>query len=111
VLAGDQYIALVLPAQLFREEFQKRGLEPQNLTRACADGGTVTSTLVPWNSCGAYMAATLGVPTLSFLPFCIFNIASPLLSILWGITGFKIGRVSRTDTTTEHPFEDHHIRE
>ena len=92
VFAGDQYIALVLPAQLFREEFAKRGIHPQNLTRSCADGGTVTSALVPWNSCGAYMAATLGIPTISFLPFCIFNIASPLISILWGITGFKIAR-------------------
>jgi len=95
VLAGDQHVALVLHAQLFREAFQKRGLKPQILTRASTDGGSVTSALVPWNSSGAYMAATLGVPTLSFLPFCIFNIASPLLSILWGITGFTVDRMER----------------
>lgn len=94
LVAGDQYIALVLPARLYRVEFQRRGLKPQNLSRACADGGTVTSALVPWNSCGAYMAATLGVPTLAYAPFCFFNIASPILSILWGITGFKIARVA-----------------
>lgn len=92
VLAADQYIALVLPARLFRSEFEKRGLMPSNLSRACADGGTVTSALVPWNSCGAFMAATLGVPTLAYLPFCVFNIASPLLSWLWGVTGFKLAR-------------------
>lgn len=93
VFAGDQYLALVLPARLYKIEFQKRGLRPQNLSRACADGGTVTSPLVPWNSCGAFLAATLGVPTLAYAPFCFFNIASPLLSILWGITGFKITRM------------------
>jgi Na+:H+ antiporter, NhaC family len=103
ILAGDQYIALVLPARLFRVEFENRGLKPQMLSRSCADGGTVTSALVPWNSCGAYMAATLGVPTLAYLPFCIFNIASPLLSILWGITGFKIERLPKADAQTELP--------
>lgn len=93
VVAGDQYIALVLPARLYKVEFPKRSLGLQNLSRACADGGTVTSPLVPWNSCGAFMAATLAVPTLAYLPFCFFNIASPLLSVLWGITGFKIARM------------------
>lgn len=93
IIAGDQYIALVLPARLFRLEFQKRGLQAQNLSRAAADGGTVTSPLIPWNSCGAFMAATLGVPTLLYMPYCIFNIVSPLLSIAYGITGFKVERL------------------
>jgi Na+:H+ antiporter, NhaC family len=93
IVAGDQYIALVLPARLFRLEFQKRGLMPQNLSRLAADAGTVTSPLVPWNSCGAFMAATLGVPTWLYLPFCFFNILSPILSLLYGITGFKIQRI------------------
>lgn len=101
IVAGDQYIALVLPARLYKVEFQKRGLAPQNLSRACADGATVTSPLVPWNSCGAFMAATLGVPTLAYLPFCFFNIASPLLSILWGITGFKIARTEPAERLME----------
>jgi len=93
IVAGDQYIALVLPIRLFRVEFERRGLAPENLSRAAADGGTVTSALVPWNSCGAYMAATLGVPTLLYLPYCFFNILSPLMSLTLGITGFKITRV------------------
>lgn len=93
VIAGDQYIALVLPARLFKVEFRKRGLKPQNLSRTIADAGTVTSPLVPWNSCGAYMAAVLGVPTLLYLPFCIFNITSPLLTVIYGFTGFKIARM------------------
>ena len=94
IIAGDQYIALVLPARMFQVEFHSRGLAPQNLSRTCADAGTVTSPLVPWNSCGAYMSAVLGVPTLAYLPFCIFNIASPLLSVLYGFTGFKVARVT-----------------
>ncbi|PSB06769.1 Na+/H+ antiporter NhaC [filamentous cyanobacterium CCP1] len=93
IIAADQYIALVLPARMFRIEFQKRGLMPQNLSRLAADAGTVTSALVPWNSCGAFMAATLGVPTLLYLPYAIFNIASPILSLMYGITGFKVKRV------------------
>jgi Na+:H+ antiporter, NhaC family len=93
IIAADQYIALVLPVRLYLLEFEKRGLKAQNLSRACADAGTVTSPLVPWNSCGAYMAAALGVPTLLYLPFCIFNIAAPLMSLLLGFTGFKIEHV------------------
>jgi NhaC family Na+:H+ antiporter len=101
IVAADQYIAIVLPARLFRAEFRKRGLKAQNLSRACADAGTVTSPLVPWNSCGAYMAATLGVPTLLYLPFCIFNIASPLISLLWGFTGFKIEHLQPSEVESE----------
>ena len=93
ILAADQYIALVLPVRLFRGEFEKRGLAPQNLSRAAADAGTVTSVLVPWNSCGAYMSAVLGIPTLLYLPFCLFNIVSPLLTVLYGYTGFQIAHV------------------
>jgi Na+:H+ antiporter, NhaC family len=93
IFAGDQYIALVLPSRLYRVEFRKRGLKPQNLSRTCADAGTVTSALVPWNSCGAFMAATLGVPTANYMPYAVFNIASPLMSLLWGITGIKVERI------------------
>jgi NhaC family Na+:H+ antiporter len=92
IVAADQYIALVLPVRLFRPEFEARGLAPQVLSRTAADGGTVTSPLVPWNSCGAYMAAVLGVPTILYLPFAFFNILSPLFTILYGYTGFQIAR-------------------
>jgi NhaC family Na+:H+ antiporter len=93
IVAGDQYIALVLPSRMFRAEFGKRGLAPTNLSRLAADSGTVTSPLVPWNSCGAFMSAVLGVSTLLYLPFCVFNYASPLLSVLYGFTGFKIEKI------------------
>ena len=101
IVAADQYIALVLPARMFRLEFERRGLAPQTLSRACADAGTVTSPLVPWNSCGAYMSAVLGIPTLLYLPFCIFNIMSPILTVLYGFTGFKIQRLPPADAQVE----------
>lgn len=97
IVAGDQYIALVLPSRIFRLEFERRGLAPQNLSRLAADSGTVTSPLVPWNSCGAFMGAVLGVATLSYLPFAIFNIASPLLSVVYGYTGFKIVKTASAE--------------
>lgn len=90
VVAGDQYIALVLPSRIFRAEFAHRGLAGTNLSRLAADSGTVTSPLVPWNSCGAFMGATLGVSTLLYLPYAVFCYASPALSVLYGFTGFKI---------------------
>jgi len=92
IVAADQYIALVLPVRTFKEEFRARGFAPEVLSRAAADAGTVTSPLIPWNSCGAYMSAVLGVPTLLYLPFCIFNILSPILTVLYGATGFRITR-------------------
>lgn len=100
IVAGDQYIALVLPARIFRIEFAKRGLAPTNLSRLAADTGTVTSALVPWNSCGAFMGAVLGVPTLAYLPFAIFNYVSPVLSVLYGITGFKIEKIPANSSAT-----------
>jgi NhaC family Na+:H+ antiporter len=96
IVAGDQYIALVLPARLFRSEFARRGLAPTNLSRLAADCGTVTSPLVPWNSCGAFMGAVLGVAVPRYLPFAVFCLASPLLSVLYGFTGFRINRIEAT---------------
>ncbi|MFC4526934.1 Na+/H+ antiporter NhaC [Dyella halodurans] len=93
IVAGDQYIALLLPSRLFKAEFAKRGLAPENLSRSVGDAGIVTSPLVPWNSCGAYMAAVLGVSTLAYMPFAIFNIAAPICTLLLGITGFKVRHI------------------
>ncbi|MEZ5443394.1 MAG: Na+/H+ antiporter NhaC [Lysobacterales bacterium] len=92
IVAGDQYMAIVLPGRLYRAEFQRRGLAPVNLSRALEDAGTLTSPLVPWNTCGAYMAATLGVATFAYLPFCLFNLINPIVAGLFAITGFRITR-------------------
>jgi NhaC family Na+:H+ antiporter len=99
--AGDQYVAIVLPARIFKTEFKKRGLASTNLSRAVADGGSVTSPLVPWNSCGAYMAAVLGVPTLLYLPFCLFNLASVAFTLILGFTGLGIARAAAVNTADE----------
>lgn len=90
VIASDQYIAIVLPGRMFKSTFQKRGLSALVLSRTIAAAGTPTSALVPWNSCGAYMAATLGVATLSYLPYAAFNFASPLLAIALACAGLRM---------------------
>lgn len=95
IATGDQYIALLLPTSLFRAEFKKRGLAPENLSRTLGDAGIVTSPLVPWNSCGAYMAAVLGVTTMAYMPFALFNILAPILTLIFGITGFKIVQLKK----------------
>jgi NhaC family Na+:H+ antiporter len=98
VIAGDQYVADVLPARMFRDEFARRGLAPQVLSRAVEDSGTVTSVLVPWNTCGAYISGVLGVPTGGYLPYCFFNILSPVLDVLYGFLGFKTPTVQGAST-------------
>ena len=108
VTAGDQYVADVLPARMFRGEFERRGLAPEVLSRAVEDSGTVTSPLVPWNTCGAYMAGVLGVPTASYLPFCFFNLLSPVLDVVYGFLGFKVRTITPPDAaeTPEPPEPD-----
>lgn len=94
IIAADQYIAIVLPGRMFKAEFKRRGLDPKNLSRTLEDSATMTSPLIPWNTCGVYMAGVLGVPTLVYLPFCFFNIASPFISIAYGMMNFKITRIN-----------------
>lgn len=97
VLASDQYIAIVLPGRMFRAEYRRRRLHPKNLSRALEDSGTLTSVLVPWNTCGAFMAQTLGVATFVYAPFALFNIINPLVSAAYGFTGFTIARIEDGD--------------
>jgi NhaC family Na+:H+ antiporter len=101
IVAADQYIAIVLPGKMYRAEFAKRKLDPKNLSRVIEDSGTLTSPLVPWNTCGAYMAATLGVATLAYLPFAFFNLINPLVSIIYGFTGFTIVKIDEADEVAE----------
>jgi NhaC family Na+:H+ antiporter len=90
VIASDQYIAIVLPGRMFRAEYARRGLRAKNLSRTLEDGGTLTSALVPWNTCGAFMAGTLGVATVTYAPFAFFNLINPLVALVYGFTGFTI---------------------
>jgi NhaC family Na+:H+ antiporter len=97
IVASDQYIAIVLPGRMFRAEYAKRRLHPKNLSRALEDSATMTSSLVPWNTCGAFMAQTLGVATFAYAPFAFFNLISPLMSAAYGITGFTIEKIDPAD--------------
>jgi NhaC family Na+:H+ antiporter len=96
IIAADQYISIVLPGKMFQAEFKRRNLDPKNLSRILEDSGTLTSPLVPWNTCGAYMAATLGVATFAYLPFAFLNLINPLVSIFYGITGISIKHLEAT---------------
>ena len=93
IVAGDQYMAIVLPGRMYRELYEERGIAPETLSREIEDTGTITSPLVPWNSCGAYMAATLGIATVAYLPFCFFNLANVIISFGYALTGFQIRHV------------------
>lgn len=93
IITSDQYMAIVLPGRMFRAEYRRRGLHPKNLSRSLEDAGTVTSALVPWNTCGAFMAQTLGVATLAYAPFAFFNLLNPLVAAIYGLTGFTIERL------------------
>lgn len=90
VLLGDHCIAIAIPGRMFKDEYRKRGLAPRNLSRALEDAGTVTSPLIPWNTCGATMSGFLGVPTLAYVPYCFFNILCPIISAIFGFTGYSI---------------------
>lgn len=94
VITADQYIAIVLPGRMFKSAFAKRGLAPVVLSRAVGDTATPTSALIPWNSCGAYMAATLGVATWSYAPFAFFCFISPLLTVAVAYAGIRMKRLS-----------------
>jgi NhaC family Na+:H+ antiporter len=90
ITASDQYMAIVVPGRMYADTYRSRGLKPENLSRTLEDSGTVTSVLVPWNTCGATQAGVLGVATLVYAPFCFFNIISPFMTMLVGYLGIKI---------------------
>lgn len=89
---GDQYISIILSADLFKDEYQRQGYESRLLSRTCEDSATVTSVLVPWNTCGMTQSTVLGVSTITYLPYCFFNLISPLMTLLHAAFGWKIKR-------------------
>lgn len=94
VLASDQYMAIVVPGRMFRTAFLERRLHPKNLSRALEDSGTVTSALIPWNTCGAQMATVLGVATVAYAPYALLNWVCPIVSIFYAFTGISMTRIS-----------------
>jgi len=91
ITASDQYLAIVVPGRMFADTFRERGLMPENLSRTLEDSGTVTSVLIPWNTCGAAQSSVLGVATMAYAP-CFFNIISPLMTITFAYLNIKIRR-------------------
>ena len=98
ITASDQYIAIVVPGRMFSKVYRERGLKPEMLSRTLEDGGTVTSVLVPWNTCGATQARVLGVATFTYLPFCFFNIISPFMTVLVAVLNYRIRRLTTDET-------------
>ncbi len=91
---GDQFISIVLTADIFREAYKQQGYEPRLLSRTTEDAATVTSVLIPWNTCGMTQSTVLGVSTLAYLPYCFFNLLTPLVSVIVAATGWKIRKRS-----------------
>lgn len=107
VIAGDQYLAIVLPGRMYKEAFEDRKLAPRNLSRCLEDSGTVTSCLVPWNTCGATMTTFLGVPTGEYFKYAFLNILNPFISIFYGFTG--ISMMKMTDEEYARVMEDREV--
>jgi len=97
IATGDQFISIVLNADIFKQAYREQGYESRLLSRTCEDSATVTSVLIPWNTCGMTQSTVLGVPTLTYLPYCFFNLISPLMSILIAIIGWRIKQTNLND--------------
>lgn len=94
IVACDQYLSILIPGRMYLTAYKKRGLHPKNLSRTLEDAGTMTSPLVPWNTCGAFMTATLGVATFQYAPYAFLCFISPLIAIIYAYIGFKIEKLS-----------------
>ena len=94
---ADQYISIIITGNTFSDLYRRRGLEGRLLSRSVEDSATVTSVLIPWNSCGMTQSTVLGVATITYLPYCLFNIFSPIVSIIIAITGYKITKKEATN--------------
>ena len=97
---ADQYLSLIITGNMFRNLYRRYGLEPRLLSRTIEDSVSVTSVLIPWNSCGITQSTVLGVATLTYLPFCVFNWLSPCMSIILAWTGWKIRTIHRANVAT-----------
>ena len=96
ITASDQYLAIVVPGKMFAKAYRDKGLAPENLSRTLEDSGTVTSVLVPWNTCGAYQSGTLGVDTIDYLPYAFFNLLSPIMTLIFAAFNIKIKQLVST---------------
>lgn len=90
IVGCDQYMSIIIPGRMYAEEYRKRGIKGKVLSRTLEDAGTMTSPLIPWNTCGAFMATTLGVATFSYLPYTFLCLLSPVIAIIYAVSGFTI---------------------
>jgi NhaC family Na+:H+ antiporter len=105
MVAADQYLAIVLSGRMFKQRFEEMGIAPQTLSKQIEESATVTSPLIPWNSCGAYVSATLGIATFSYLPFCFFNLITPVVAFVFALMGWQIERIDPEEPAAEAPEE------
>ena len=98
VTASDQYLAIVVPGKMFAQAYKDRNLAPVNLSRTLEDSGTVTSVLVPWNTCGAYQSSVLGVPVLDYFVYAFFNYLSPFMTLLFAAFRIKIKQLKKASS-------------
>lgn len=98
MITGDQYLSIILTSSLYRKLYKDRGYESRLLSRSVEDSATVVSVLIPWNSCGMTQATVLKVATIDYLPYCLFNLISPLMSVLMAAVGYKIIRKNNSET-------------
>ncbi len=97
IITADQYMSIVMPGRMYKEEYERRKLAPVVLSRTLEDSGTITSPLIPWNTCGAYMYSVLLVNPLDYIFYCFFNLINPVLAIIYGYMGFKIKKLMTKD--------------
>ena len=97
ILCADQYISIVLPGAMYKEEFENRRLKAKNLSRCLEDAGTLSSPLIPWTTCSAYMQGALGVNTFAYAPFAFLNWICPLVSLFYGFTGISIEKMTEEE--------------
>jgi len=90
LITADQYMAIVMPGRMFKEEYHRRGLHPTVLSRTLEDSGTITSPLIPWNTCGAFMFGALALTSYDYIFYCFFNLINPVIAVIYAYTGFKI---------------------
>jgi NhaC family Na+:H+ antiporter len=90
IVAPDQYMSIVVPGRMYRETYEERGLAPVNLSRALESGGTLSSPLIPWNTCGAFMSSTLMVSAGAYFPYAFVNLITPVIVMIISFTGFRI---------------------
>lgn len=101
LVAGDQYLSIVIPGRMYRDIYKDMGLHPKNLSRALEDSGTLLSPLIPWNTCGAFMISTLGLAPFAYVPYAFLNLINPLISIFYGYTGITMEKLPAEESVEQ----------